>query len=94
MKRSITTLMLAVAVIAVNAQSISSLWKSYKKAAENDLPQTAISHLHEIQRKAEKQKMYGDLLSALSTELAMQGEISHDSLMACRERIRTKWMKW
>ena len=94
MKRSITTLMLAVAVIAVNAQSLSSLWKSYKKAAENDLPQTAIGHLHEIQRKAEKQKMYGDLLSALSTELAMQGEISHDSLMACRERIRIKWMKW
>lgn len=94
MKRSITTLMLAVAVIAVDAQSISSLWKSYKKAAENDLPQTAIGHLHEIQRKAEKQKMYGDLLSALSTELAMQGEISHDSLMACRERIRIKWLGW
>ncbi len=94
MKRAITTLMLAVAVITVYAQSISSLWKSYEKAAEDDLPQTAISCLHEIQSKAEKQKKYGDLLSALSTELAMQGEISHDSVMACRERIRTKWLGW
>jgi len=94
MKRSITTLMLAVAVIAVNAQSISSLWKSYEKAAENDLPQTAIGHLHEIQRKAEKQKMYGDLLLALSREMDMQEDISPDSVKACRERIRIKWMKW
>ena len=78
----------------LRAQSIPSLWKSYKKAAENDLPQTAIGHLHEIQRKAEKQKMYGDLLLALSREMDMQEDISPDSVKACRERIRIKWMKW
>ncbi len=94
MKRSITTLMLAVAAIAVSAQSIPSLWKSYVKAAQDDMPQTAIGHLHEIQRKAEKQKMYGDLLLALSREMDMQEDISPDSAKACRERIRIKWMKW
>ena len=94
MKRAITTLMLAVAVIAVYAQSISSLWKSYEKAAEDDLPQTAISCLHKIQSKAEKQKKYGDLLMALMNERVLQAAISPDSLKAFDARMAERQERW
>lgn len=94
MKRAITTLMLAVAVITVYAQSISSLWKSYEKAAEDDLPQTAISCLHKIQSKAEKQKKYGDLLMALMKEREYQVAISPDSLKAFDARMAERQERW
>lgn len=94
MKRILTIIALVIAVLTASAQSISSLWKSYEKAVDDDLPQTAIKHLHEIQSKAEKQKKYGELLTALATETSIQREISPDSVAACRERIRNKWLSW
>lgn len=78
----------------LHAQSISSLWKKYEAATDGDLPQQAIAALQQIQTKAEKQKKYGDLLTALAKELSAQQEISPDSVKACRERMRVKWQGW
>ena len=66
----------------LHAQSISSLWKSYEEALEDDMPKTAIEALQQIEQKAEAQKKYGELLMALLNERSMQAEISPDSVKA------------
>ena len=78
----------------LRAQSISSLWKSYEEALEDDMPKTAIEALQQIEKKAEAQKKYGDLLMALLNERSMQAEISPDSAKAWETRMAVRHEQW
>lgn len=78
----------------VDAQSYSSLWKQVKTAEEKDQPKSALAAIEKIERKAEKGQDYGNLLAALMKEMAMQREISPDSLEAAKARLKTRQMKW
>ncbi len=61
-------------------QDYSSLWNKVQEAENKDLPQTAITHLTTIEKKATKDKAYGILLQASLYMAKMQANISPDSL--------------
>ena len=54
-------------------QTYSDLWKQVQQAQNKDLPKTAISHLETIEKKAQAEKAYGQL---------MQSTLMHAKLMA------------
>ncbi len=69
-------------------QDYNALWKKVSEANVKDLPQTAISHLTTIEKKAQKEKAYGQLLKAALYRATMQAEVSPDSLAPAVERLR------
>ena len=68
-------------------QTYSDLWGKVETALRKDLPQTAISHLTSIEKKAKKEKAYGQLLRASLFRAKMQDEIAPDSLEFAVERL-------
>lgn len=55
---------LVVPAVSLMGQTYSALWKQVKEADNKDLPQTKIGVLQRIERKAEAEKDYGQLLKA------------------------------
>lgn len=94
MKHFFSIISLWIVGITMSAQGISGLWKQYEGALEKDQPKTALAVLHNIEKKAEKERRYGDLLAATLREVAMQREVSDDSMKACKERIVRKQKAW
>ncbi len=47
--------------ISVTAQSFDVLWQQVNQAERMDLPKTQISLLQQIERKAQKEKAYGQV---------------------------------
>lgn len=80
--------------ISMSAQSLSSLWKAYEKAQDDDQPKTATRILHDIQSVAEKKKAYGDLLLSLFREMETASDISEDSCKVTRQRLFKKMDEW
>ncbi len=76
------------------AQSFSSLWKQVKTAEEKDQPKSALEAIHKIERKAEKEGSYGNLLAAMLKELMLQNEVSPDSLDSAKQRLTNKQSVW
>ena len=76
------------------AQSYSSLWKQVTTAEEKDQPKSALEAISKIERKAEKEQDYGNLLAAMVKELSMQREIAPDSLIAAKNRLKAKQEAW
>ena len=76
------------------AQSFTSLWKQVKTAEDKDQPKSALAAIEKIERKAEKGQDYGNLLAALMKELAMQNELSPDSLSAAKARLKKRQALW
>ena len=68
-------------------QDYNALWKKVHEAAAKDLPQTAVTHLTTIEQKAQKEKVYGQLLTASLYRATMQAEVSPDSLAPAVERL-------
>lgn len=68
-------------------QTYSNLWSDVENAMNKDLPQTAIKHLTAIEKKATKEKVYGQLLKAGLFRAKMQEEIAPDSLREAVERL-------
>ena len=68
-------------------QDYRSLWKQVKDAEDKDLPQTAITHLTSIEKKARKEGVYGQLLKASLYRAQMQANVAPDSLKAAVERL-------
>lgn len=96
MKAAMVVFMLHAAcfLTSTDAQSISSLWKSYCDAEEDYQPKKAIEYLHAIEKKAEKKHKYGDLLIALLTEGMQQNQVSRDSATAYSEKLIKKYRQW
>ena len=78
---------LAVPAVSLTGQTYSALWKQVKEADNNDLPQTKISVLQRIERKAETEKDYGQLLKASLLGVQTVALISPDSLLPAVERL-------
>ena len=68
-------------------QDYRSLWKQVKDAEDKDLPQTAITHLTSIEKKARKEGVYGQLLKASLYRAQMQANVAPDSLKPAVERL-------
>ncbi len=61
-------------------QTYNDLWKQVKQAQNKDLPQTAISHLEKIEKKAQRDKAYGQLMKAALSHAQLLAEVAPDSL--------------
>lgn len=72
----------------------TTAWKQLDEARKQDKPQTAITILHDIQSRAEKEKDYGNLLAAMVREIDVAREISPDSVKAAKERMTARQMAW
>ena len=44
------------------SQSYNDLWKQVRQAQDKDLPKTAISHLEKIEKKAQREQAYGQIM--------------------------------
>ena len=71
-------------------QTYQSLWKQVEEAQKKDLPQTAMSHLEKIEKKAEKELAYGQLLKSSLLYSSLQAEIAPDSLLPAVARLEKR----
>lgn len=62
------------------ADSYSSLWKQFDRAAAKDQPRTQLAVLQKIAGKAEAERAYGQLLKAQMKAVSVRLELSPDSL--------------
>ena len=72
------------------SQTYSALWKQVKDAQDNDLPQTEQEALGKIVTKAEKEKVYGQLLKAWLQRAKSQCEVAPDSLKPVVEQLKER----
>ena len=83
-------LTLVLFVTTASGQSFTQLWKQSDDAAKKDLPQTQISVLKQIEKKAEREKAYGHLLKANMLIARLQCAIDPDSLEVEVIRLQKK----
>ena len=90
MKRNVILLLIALLPMTIMAQSYDDLWKKAREANNKDLPRTEIEVLEHIQKKAESEKNYGQLLAAGLKRAGLQTQISPDSLEVEVARLEAK----
>ena len=73
--------------MGIFGQTYEQLWKQVGQAEKHDLPQTAIGHLEQIEKRAQQEQAYGHLLKATLLHARLQAEIAPDSLSAAVERL-------
>ena len=71
-------------------QTYDELWKQVVEARVADLPQTEMSVLSRIAKKAEKEHNYGQLLKAELQEATARCTVSPDSLQPAIERLKNR----
>ena len=69
------------------SQTYETMWKQVEEAQQKDLPQTAMTHVEKIVRKAGKERAYGQLLKSTLTYAKLQAEIAPDSLLPAVKRL-------
>lgn len=82
--------MMFVVPMTMSAQSYEELWKQEREASGKDLPKTQIEILEKIEKKAEKEKNYGQLLAAGLKRAGRQVAITPDSLEVEVARLEAK----
>ena len=73
--------------ISIIAQTYKSMWKQVEEAQEKDLPKTAMTHLQKIEKKATKERAYGQLLKSTLLYAKLQAEVAPDSLRPAVDRL-------
>ena len=68
-------------------QTYSDLWKEVRQAQNKDLPKTAISHLEKIEKKAQTEKAYGQLMRSTLLHAQLMAEVAPDSLAPAVVRL-------
>ena len=86
----IVALLITMVPDCATAQSLSNLWQQEKKAEKNDLPQSQIKVLRQIEEKATKEKAFGHILKAQVKEMQVLHRISPDSLGPAVKRLEAK----
>ena len=76
--------------MGIFGQTYQQLWKQVQEAQEKDLPQTAIQQLERIEKKAQKESAYGQLLKSTLLHARLQAEVSADSLRSSVSRLEQK----
>ena len=74
----------------IAAQSYDELWKQVEAAGRKDLPKTAIVSLRKIEKKAQREKAYGQLLAANFLASSIQTQISPDSMDVELNKLKVK----
>ena len=69
------------------SQSYNDLWKDVRQAQDKDLPKTAISYLEKIEKKAQTEKVYGQLMSSTLLHAQLMAEVAPDSLAPAVSRL-------
>jgi len=89
MKQKILTIIAIIMLMPmwIFGQDYKSLWKKVNDAVDKDHPQTAISHLTTIEKKAQKENAYGQFLKAALYRARMQSEVAPDSLEPAVQRL-------
>ena len=80
--------LMALSHLEVMAQSYTALWKQVSDAQSKDLPKTELEVLDKIAKKAQAERSYGQLLKASLRHVAVQTQISPDSLDVELERVK------
>ncbi|MCR4582206.1 MAG: alpha-2-macroglobulin, partial [Prevotella sp.] len=73
-----------------NAASYEELWKKVMEAGAKDLPKTQYEQLQKIVKKAESERVYGQLLKAELQSMQVMNTISPDSLKPAVERLQQR----
>ena len=89
MKR-ITVILAAMLLLpmVIFGQTYDKLWKEVASAQDKDLPQTAMTSLQKLQRKAASERHYGQLLKSTLRYARLQAEVAPDSLLPAVERLQ------
>ena len=73
--------------LGVFSQTYNDLWKQVRQAEDKDLPKTAISHLEKIEKKAQREKAYGQLLKSTLSHAQLMADVAPDSLAPAVSRL-------
>ena len=73
--------------IGLFGQTYKELWKQVEQAQDKDLPKTAITHLEKIEKKAQGEKAYGQLMRATLLHAQLMAEVAPDSLAPAVSRL-------
>ena len=87
-KLILTTILLTMIPMMMNAQTYSNLWKQVKEAEQKDLPQTEQQVLSQIVEKAQQEQAYGQLLKAELQRARSMCQVSPDSLKPAVEQLK------
>jgi len=74
--------------LPVDAQRWDALWKQVDEARKADLPRTEIEALQQIERRAQAQKAYGQLLKARTQRAGLEISLSPDSIEPITDQLR------
>ncbi|MCR5078293.1 MAG: hypothetical protein K6A82_09695, partial [Prevotella sp.] len=86
----ILSLMLLMVPMSFFAQSFDALWKQVEQAEAKDLPKTQMDVLMKIQKKAQVERLYGQLLAAELLSAELQTRIAPDSMKVVTERLKQR----
>ena len=73
--------------IKLFSQSYNDLWKQVRQAQDKDLPKSAIAHLEKIEKKAQSENAYGQLLRSTLLHAQLMAEVAPDSLAPAVARL-------
>lgn len=91
MKKVLSIIVLFLLPLFANAQTFQQLWNKVGDAAKKDLPKTQIAIIQQIEKKALKEKQYGQLLKAQLKQGMLQVEITPDSLDANVKKMERQY---
>ena len=89
MKRLLVSIMMIVPMMMFG-QTYTSLWKQEQQAADKDLPKSQMAVLEKIVAKAERERVYGQLLKASLKHAMLQVAVAPDSLKPAVGRLQQK----
>ena len=69
-------------------QTYSDLWKQVEQARDKDLPKTAVAQLEKIEKKAQREQAYGQLLRSTLLHAQLMAEVAPDSLQPAVSRLQ------
>ena len=73
--------------IGLFSQTYKDLWKQVEQAQNKDLPKTAIAHLEKIEKKAQVENAYGQLMRSTLYHAQLMAEVAPDSLAPAVSRL-------
>ncbi len=86
-KMFVVVAMILLMPIGLFSQTYKELWKLVEQAQDKDLPKTAITHLEKIEKKAQNEKAYGQLLRSTLLHAQLLAEVTPDSLAPAVSRL-------
>ncbi len=89
-RRLLTIVFLCLLPLTLAAQTYKELWNEVEGFAKKDLPKSQIEVLDKIIAKAEKERVYGQLLSGELVKYSALWRISGDSIKALKNLFRKK----